>query len=141
MIKFQRTEYDCVDDSGQSTTTGVADDGTIITRVSTSSGNPGYPRGVIVYYKFSRPEVDKQRVRLRWEEVCKYGLHREHGVFALDQHDNMFWVQEINGKLQVEVLPKIGYDKDEFPLYRETSQEIIHPNVLTPYGIRTTFYS
>ena len=136
MIQFKRTEYDI--EEGQ--TTGVAPDGTIITRVETSPHCPGKPLGAIVFYKMDRPDIDKRRVRLRWEEICKYGL-AEHGVYALDQHGNMFWVQQRDGKLQVDVLEHIGTDKDGFPLYPQETEEILHPNMYQASGRRKIFHN
>ena len=69
-----------------------------------------------VYYKKSRPDIDSQRVRMHYEELCKYGLEKPFdeppvSPFSLDQHFNMHWGNEVRRFA--------GYDKDGFPLYEQ----------------------
>jgi hypothetical protein len=95
----------------------ITHDDVDITRVL--SGN-----NTVVYYKYSRPDIDKQRVRLHYEELVKYGLIDNFGIrkpFSLDQHRNMHW-----GK---ETLPYQSQDKDGFPLYPQKSDEMVGPGV------------
>lgn len=96
----------------------TASDGTVITRVFPAGHN------VVVYYKYSRPDIDKQRVRLRYEDLHRYGLAENVGMrkpFALDQHDNMHWGSDVRRM--------VGTDKDGFPLYEWQSEEMLGPGV------------
>src|SRR5208282_1328261 len=68
----------------------------------------------IVYYKQSRPEVDNQRVRMRYEELVRYNLHKSAPLlkpFSLDQHGHMHWGDEIRRL--------VSRDKDGFPIYEQ----------------------
>lgn len=73
------------------------------------SGNSTY-----VYYKKSRPDIDNQRVRIRYEELVHLNLHKSTHPFkpySLDQHDHMHWGEEIRRR--------VSYDKDGFPIYEQ----------------------
>lgn len=93
------------------------------------------------YYKKSRPDIDDQRVRMRWEELRRYNLHEPYPMpganvsyykgcdpdevpvfvrpYSLDQKDNMHWGNKI--------CKRMGEDKDGFPLYTQQWEEVLGP--------------
>ena len=96
---------------------GVAEDGTEI--VKCFSGHQ-----TCTYYKKSRPDIDDQRVRMRYEELRKYNLHKTENKikpYSLDKRDDIHWGEEVR--------QLVGYDKEGFPLYEWANEEILGPGV------------